>query len=126
MAEEIRHLLAGCFARSVLNDPHLAGASITVTEVRASPDLRHATVFVRSLGRDDVERLLPYLRHAAPFLRGEIAKSLTLRGAPELHFQADDTLDEAMHIARLLNAPEVRRDLAPKDSPPEPDSEPEV
>ena len=116
VAEEIRHLLAGCFARSMLNDPHLVGANFTVTEVRMTPDLRHATAFVSCLGRTDIDRLLPALRHAAPFLRAEIAKSLTLRGAPELHFQADETLDEAMHIARLMNTPEVRRDLiAPKD-----------
>lgn len=116
VAEEVRHLLSACFSRGMLNDPHLVGVHVTVTEVRMTPDLRHATAFVSCLGRPDVDKLLPSLRHAAPFLRGELAKSLKLRGAPELHFQVDETLDEAMHISKLLNAPEVRRDLdAPKD-----------
>jgi ribosome-binding factor A len=111
VAEEIRHLLAAHFARGELRDPELAGATITVTEVRASPDLRHATVFVSRLGRDDVAALLPALRRAAPFLRSQLAHELRLRVAPDLSFEPDTSLAQAMEIDRLLRSPEVARDL---------------
>lgn len=115
VAEEIRHVLAGVFARHELRDPDLADAQITVTEVRIGPDLKHATAFVWRLGRSDVAALLPALRRAAPFLRGQVAHALRLRFAPELSFQADDALEHAMEIDRLLRAPEVARDLEAPD-----------
>jgi ribosome-binding factor A len=111
VAEEIRHVLAGLFLRGEIRDPDLAGVAITVTEVRISPDLRHATAFVTRLGRSDMAEKLPALRHAAPFLRREVAHALRLRYAPELHFQADTSLDYAMHIDEVLHSPEVQRDL---------------
>jgi ribosome-binding factor A len=111
VAEEIRHVLAGIFARGEIRDPELAGVALTVTEVRISPDLRHATAFVTRLGRSDMAEKLPALRHAAPFLRRELAHALRLRNAPELSFQDDTSLDYAMHVEELLHAPEVRRDL---------------
>ena len=113
VAEEIRHVLAGVFARGEVRDPVLAGIVLTVTEVRISPDLRHATVFVTRLGRADVASSLPALRHAAPFLRREVARVLRLRYAPELAFQADTSLDYAMQVDALLRRPEVQRDLGP-------------
>jgi len=112
VAEEIRHVLAGVFARGELRDPDLANVTVTVTEVRVSPDLKHATAFVTRLGRSDVADKLPALRRAAPFLRSVLAKSLRLRVAPEVSFQADTTIDYAMHINDVLHLPEVRRDLA--------------
>ncbi|MDA8253830.1 MAG: 30S ribosome-binding factor RbfA [Rhodospirillales bacterium] len=112
VAEEIRHLLAGIFARGEVRDPDLAGVSLTVTEVRISPDLRQATAFVTRLGRSDVAEKLPALRHAAPFLRREVARGLRLRYAPELSFLADTSIDYAMHVDELLHRPEVRRDLS--------------
>jgi ribosome-binding factor A len=111
VAEEIRHVLAGIFARGEVRDPDLADVVLTVTEVRISPDLRHATAFVTRLGRSDVADKLPALRHAAPFLRREVARALRLRYAPELSFLADTSLDYAMHVDELLHRPEVRRDL---------------
>ena len=111
VAEEIRHVLAGIFARGDIRDPELAGVTLTVTEVRISPDLRHATAFVTRLGRPDVAEKLPALRHAAPFLRRELAHALRLRYAPDLSFQADTSLDYAMHVDQLLHRPEVQRDL---------------
>jgi ribosome-binding factor A len=116
VAEEIRHVLAGVFARDPFRDPDLAGVQITVTEVRISPDLRNATAFVTRLGRSDVETVLPALTRAATFLRGEIAKVLRLRVAPNLSFQADTTLDYAMHVDALLRQPEVSRDLEPPEA----------
>jgi ribosome-binding factor A len=111
VAEEIRHVLAGVFLRGEIRDPALAGILITVTEVRVSPDLKHATAFVTRLGRSDVADKLPALRHAAPFLRRELARELRLRYAPQVTFQADTSIDYAMHISQVLHSDEVKRDL---------------
>jgi ribosome-binding factor A len=111
VAEEIRHVLAAVFGRGEVRDPDLVDVMITVTEVRLSPDLKHATAFVTRLGRSDIDAKLPALRRAAPFLRTQIARALRLRYAPEVHFQADTSLDNAMHIDTLLHAPDVARDL---------------
>jgi ribosome-binding factor A len=111
VAEEIRHVLAAVFGRGEVRDPDLTDVLITVTEVRLSPDLKHATAFVTRLGRSDIDAKLPALRRAAPFLRTQIARALRLRYAPEVHFQADTSLDNAMHIDALLHAPDVARDL---------------
>jgi len=93
-----------------------AGVLITVTEVRLGPDLKHATAFVTRLGRSDIGDKLPALRRAAPFLRAQLARALRLRYAPDVHFQADTSIDNAMHIDALLHAPEVARDIGPEQS----------
>ncbi len=111
VAEQIRHVLAEVFARGGFRDPDLADAQITVTEVRIGPDLKHAIAFVARLGRTDIEALMPALKRAAPYLRGEVARSLRLKYAPDLSFQPDTALDYAMKIDRLLHQPEVARDL---------------
>ena len=111
VGEEVRHVLAGVFLRADFRDPELAGAHVTVTEVRISPDLRNATAFVARLGRADIDALLPALKRAAPYLRGLVAAEMRLRVAPQLSFQADTTLEHAMHIDALMKAPEVARDL---------------
>lgn len=111
VAEEIRHVLAGVFARGEVRDPDLSDVLITVTEVRIGPDLKRATAFVTRLGRSDIAEKLPALRRAAPFLRGQVAKQLRLRIAPDLSFQADTSIDYAMHVDGLLRNPEVARDL---------------
>jgi ribosome-binding factor A len=115
VAEEIRHVLAGVFARHELRDPDLADVVITVTEVRIGPDLKHAIAFVARLGRSDVDALLPALKRATPFLRGQVAHSLRLKFAPDLTFQPDTALEYATKIDRLLNAPDVARDLGKQD-----------
>ena len=111
VAEEIRHVLAGIFTRREFRDPELAEADITVSEVRLSPDLKHATAFVSRLGRSDVDALLPALKRAAPWLRSQVAHALPLRYTPELSFQPDHALDYAMKINLLMQRPEVARDL---------------
>jgi ribosome-binding factor A len=119
VAEEIRHILATLFARTEFRDPDLHGVLITVTEVRISPDLKHATAFVTRLGRTDVDKSLPALKRVASFLRTQVAHEMRLRIAPEISFQADTALDYAMYIDTLLHQPEVARDLqeAPEDDP---------
>jgi ribosome-binding factor A len=115
VAEELRHVLSGIFARTEFRDPLLVGEHITVTEVRISPDMKHATLFVARLGRSDVNALLPGLRRVAPFLRAEMARAVrNLRVTPELSFQPDTALDYAMHIDELMHQPEVARDLEKK------------
>ena len=111
VAEEIRHVLAAIVARGGFHDPDLAAAQITVTEVRMSPDLRHATVFFARLGRADGAALLPALAHAQPFLRGGVAHAMRLKFAPTLHFEVDTSLDYAAEINTLLHSPAVSRDL---------------
>jgi ribosome-binding factor A len=115
VAEEIRHVLAGVFARHELRDPDLADVLITVTEVRIGPDLKHAIAFVPRLGRSDVDVLLPALKRATPFLRSHVAHSLRLKFAPDLTFQPDTALEYATKIDRLLHAPQVARDLGKLD-----------
>ena len=113
VAEEIRHALAAVLARGDFRDPDLAGAHVTVTEVRASPDLKHMTAFVSGLGKPLPDANLQALRRAAPYLRTQVAKSVRLRAAPDLHFQQDTALDYAMHIDKVMRQPQVAQDLAP-------------
>ena len=112
MAEEIRHVLSGVFTRQEFRDPMLAEADITVTEVRIGPDLKRATAFIARLGRSDVAELIPALKRATPYLRGQMAKAMKLRIVPDLSFQPDTTLDYAMEINKLMHNPVVARDLA--------------
>jgi ribosome-binding factor A len=111
VAEEVRHVLSGIFTRNEFRDPDLADVLITVTEVRMSPDLKHATAFVTRLGRTDIDAKLPALKRAAPFFRAQVAHAMRLRVAPDISFQADTALEYAMHIDSLLRAPEVAKDL---------------
>ncbi len=127
VGEELRHALAVIFERGHLRDPVLSGVSVTVTEVRISPDLRNATVFVMPLGGDDLDGVVEALGRAGPFLRREIARSVKLRYMPRLSFQADVTFEQASLIDNLLNDPNVARDLARNDDAEEeePEEEPE-
>ncbi len=113
VAEQIRHRLAELFARGEFRDPDLAEAQITVTEVRIGPDLKRAIAFFARLGRSDADALMPALKRATPYLRGEVAKALRLKYVPDLSFQPDTALDYAMKIDRLMHRPEVARDLEP-------------
>lgn len=113
VAEEVRHALAAIFERGDFRDPDLANARITVTEVRASPDLRHMTAFISGLGKDVPPEQFAALRRAGAFLRGQVAKNVRLKFAPDLHFQPDSALDYAMKIDVLMRQPKVAQDLAP-------------
>lgn len=110
-AELVRHALVEILAREDLRDPALRGVSVTIGEVRASPDLQHMTAFVSSLGPGDPQNIADGLTRSAAFLRGRLAKSVDLRFTPQLHFQPDISYDEARHIDELLASPDVARDL---------------
>ena len=114
VGEAVRHALVEVFARGQVRDPDLAEVSITISEVRMSPDLRHATVFVTQLGGGEMPPVIKALKRAAPFLRGEVARLIDMRYAPDLHFQADTSFDVAGRITDVLMRPEVQRDLPPK------------
>ncbi len=111
VAEEIRHVLADIFLRTEFHDVQLAKVHLTISEVRMSPDLKHAAVFCTQLGNKDVTPLLPALKRISPFLRGQMAPRLGLRVVPDLKFLPDEALEEATKINKLLHAPEVARDL---------------
>lgn len=104
VGEAIRHELARQLTRGETHDPRLDGVSLTVAEVRVSPDLRQATVFVSELGRQLTDEVAAALDDAAPELRGHLARALHLRYAPHLSFVADASFDEADRIGRLLAA----------------------
>ena len=111
VGEELRHLLAELLERGEMRDPDLRGASITVTAVDVSPDLRNATAFVMPLGGQNEERLLAAMRRAAPWFRARVGERAGLRYAPEIRFEIDRTFDEADRIGSLLRRPDVARDL---------------
>jgi ribosome-binding factor A len=110
--ELVRHALMDILMREEFNDPDLHGKSITVTEVRVSPDLKHATAFAAPLGGQDMAKTVEALNRAAGFLRGRLAREVELRYTPQVRFVADDSYDEARRIDQLLASPRVRRDLS--------------
>jgi ribosome-binding factor A len=114
--ELVRHALVDILAREDLRDPELVGVSITVGEVRASPDLKHMTAFVAPLGAGDPQKIAAALTRASGFLRARLAKAADLKFTPQLHFIPDVSYDEATHIDELLKRPEVARDLNEKDN----------
>jgi ribosome-binding factor A len=114
-AELVRHALVEIVQREELRDPALKGVYITIGEVRASPDLKHMTAFVSSLGPGNPQEIADGLTRISGFLRGRLGKHVDLRFTPELHFQPDISYDEARHIDELLASPEVARDLHPDD-----------
>ena len=123
VGEELRHILAEILARGELRDPDLTGRTITVTEVRVSPDLKNATAFFVPLGGEHAAEVAAALHRSAPYLRGAVAQRMRLRYAPQLSFQLDRSFDHARQIQRMLHRPEIRRDLDAADLPPPPDDD---
>jgi ribosome-binding factor A len=113
VGEELRHRLAELLRPGELRDPALHDASITVTEVRLSPDLRNATAFVMPLGGANAEEVIAGLRRSAPFLKSRLARSLDLRHMPNIAFALDSAFESAARISALLANPAVERDLHP-------------
>jgi ribosome-binding factor A len=111
VGEILRHALADLLLRSAIADPELEKQKITVTEVRLSPDLRNATVYILPFGGGDAKAAQTMLAKHLRFLRGELAKRVDLKYMPNLSFQIDETFDEAERIAAILRSPTVSRDL---------------
>jgi ribosome-binding factor A len=111
VAELIRHKLAEMLTRGEIHDDVLASHVVTVPEVRLSPDLKLATVYVLVLGGADTRDVIDALARNKRFIRGEIAHAVNLKFAPDLRFLRDETFDEAERIDRLLSSPKVRQDL---------------
>jgi ribosome-binding factor A len=115
VGELVRHAVADMLTRGEVHDPVIEGHLITVPEVRMSPDLRLATIYVMPLaGRDAAEVVAAFERHKK-FLRAEIARRINLKFAPDIRFRIDERFDEAERIDKLLRSPAVARDLAKDD-----------
>jgi ribosome-binding factor A len=111
VGELVRHALAELLARGEIHDEVLASQALTIPEVRMSPDLRLATIFVMPLGGKGIEAVLAALEANKRYIRGEVARAVNLKFAPEVRFRADQTFDEALRIDRLLASDKVRQDL---------------
>jgi len=114
VGELIRHKLAEMLSRGEIHDDVLASHVITIPEVRLSPDLKLATVYVMPLGGSDVKPVVEALTRNKKYIRAEIAHTLNLRYAPDLRFREDETFEEATRIDRLLDSEQVRRDTGKK------------
>jgi ribosome-binding factor A len=115
VGEQVRHILSEILARGDVHDEVLASHTVSVTEVRMSPDLKHATVFVKSLLGQDEEAVLKALRTNTAYLQREVAKRVQLKFAAKLKFLADESFDEGSHIDKLLRDPRVAQDLASEE-----------
>ena len=111
VGERVRHVLSELLARQQVHDDTLSAHTVSVTEVRMSPDLRQARVYTKPLLGGDEEDVLKALRQNTAYLQREVAQRLGLKFAPRLKFLADESFDEAGRIERLLNDPRVARDL---------------
>jgi ribosome-binding factor A len=111
VGEQVRHILSDILARGDVHDDLLAKHPVSVTEVRMSSDLRHATVFVKSLLGKEEEAVLKALRTNTAWLQKSVAEKMTMKYAAKLKFLSDESFDEARHIDKLLRDPKVARDL---------------
>ena len=111
VGEQVRHVLADILMRGDVHDETLASHLVSVTEVRMSPDLRHATAFVMPLLGSNAETVLKALRTHTAFLQSEVARRVNTKYAAKLKFLLDESFDQGSHIDRLLRDPKVARDL---------------
>lgn len=111
VGEMLRHALSQILRRSEIRDPDLEGVSVTVTQVKPSPDMRHATVFVEPLGGRNAKQIVAALNRHKAFLRGEMGRMIELKFTPELRFVEDQSFAEAQKIEDILKSERVRRDL---------------
>ena len=116
VGELVRHAVAEMLSRGEVHDPVIETHLITVPEVRMTADLRLATIYVMPLGGRDAKPVIEALERNKKFLRGEIARRINLKFAPDIRFRFDERFDEAERIEKILRTPEVRRDLESKDS----------
>ena len=111
VGEQVRHALSDILMRGDVHDETLASHLVTITEVRMSPDLRHATVFAKPLLGADEEAVLKAMRTHTAYLQREVARRINLKYAAKLKFLGDESFDEGSHIDKLLRDPHVARDL---------------
>ncbi|WP_066664816.1 MULTISPECIES: 30S ribosome-binding factor RbfA [unclassified Sphingomonas] len=111
VGEQVRHILSDILTRGEVHDDVLTSHVVSVTEVRMSPDLRHATVFVKPLLGKDEDAVIKALRTNTAYLQREVAGRMKMKYAAKLKFLADESFDEGSHIDHLLRDPKVARDL---------------
>ena len=112
VGEQVRHALSEVLIRGDVHDETLASHSVSITEVRMSPDLRHATVFVKPLLGADEKEVLQALKRHVRYLKGEVARRVNTKYAADLKFLSDESFDEGSRIDRLLREPKVAQDLS--------------
>jgi len=117
----LRHALAQILARSDIRDPDLDGVSVTITQVKPSPDMRYATVYCVPLGGGDIAPIIAALNRHKGFMRGEMGHMISIKFTPDLRFVEDQSFAEAEKIENLLKSPLVQRDLVSSDENDEPD-----
>jgi ribosome-binding factor A len=115
VGEALRHALADILFRNEIQDPDLAGVSVTITQVKPSPDMRYCTVYCEPLGGENAEIIIKALNRHKGFLRGEMGHRLTMKFTPELRFVEDASFAEALKIDSILRSERVSRDLAAPD-----------
>jgi ribosome-binding factor A len=115
VGEMLRHALSDILRERNVRDPDLDGVSVTVTQVKPSPDMRHATVFVEPLGGRNAAQVVAALNRHKGFLRGEMGHTIALKFTPELRFVEDTSFAEAERIERILHSEKVARDLKTPD-----------
>ena len=111
VGEMLRHALSEILREREIRDPELEGVSVTVTQVKPSPDMRHATVYVQPLGGKNADAIVEALNRHRSFLRGELGHSIELKFTPELRFMEDTSFAEAQRIEQILHSEKVARDL---------------
>ena len=111
VGELIRHAMAEMLTRGEIHDDVLAEHVVTVSEVRMSPDLRLASVYIMPLGGKDLKSVLEALDRHRKYIRGEIAHAINLKFAPDIRFMADDSFDEAQRMEAIFRSPKVAQDL---------------
>jgi ribosome-binding factor A len=111
IGEQVRHVLSELLQRGDVHDDTLQNHLVSVTEVRMSPDLRHATVFVKPLLGQDEEDVLKALRQNTAYLQREVARRVRMKYAAKLKFLADESFDESSHIESILRSEKIAQDL---------------
>src|SRR3569623_1187485 len=111
VGEMLRHALAEVLRENEIRDPDLDGVSVTITQIKPSPDMRYATVYCEPLGGGNAKTIIAALNRHKGFLRGEMGHLITMKFTPDLRFVEDESFAEAEKIENILKSPEVQRDL---------------
>ena len=121
VGEMLRHALAEVLRENEIRDPDLEGVSVTITQIKPSPDMRYATVYCEPLGGENAKEIVAALNRHKGFLRGEMGHLIAMKFTPDLRFVEDESFAEAQKIETILKSPEVQRDIAASDDDEEED-----